>query len=236
MCKIICKYTKTGYLKYISHLDVLRFIQRSVKRAGIDAKYSEGFNPHMKTSFGYPLSLGIESIGEYFELDLGENMEPGVFTEKMNLVMPKEMQIIKTDYSHDTESLMKRCAYARYLIRIESDIDIDKLNEYLDEMLTKGVLYCRQKKNKKGKSVTRELNSKDLLHYLKAENIKGKSIIMAVFKTQERGSMRVEEFIKLLCEKGFDTDYFSVMKIDALDKDMEPILKSCREKGNRRFY
>ncbi len=224
MCKIICKYTKTGYLKYISHLDVLRFIQRSVKRAGIDAKYSEGFNPHMKTSFGYPLSLGIESIGEYFELDLDENMEPEAFTERMNLVMPKEMQIIKADYCHDTESLMKRCTYARYLISIESDIDIDMLNEYLDEMLTKGVLYYRQKKNKKGKSVTRELNSKDLLHYLKAENINGKSKIMAVFKTIETGSMRVEEFIKLLNEKGFDTDYFSVTKIDALDKDMEPVL------------
>ncbi|HAS92905.1 MAG TPA: radical SAM protein, partial [Clostridiales bacterium] len=107
MCKIICKYSKTGYLKYISHLDVLRFIQRSVKRAGIKAKYSEGFNPHMKTSFGYPLSLGIESIGEYFELELNENIEPELFKDKMNSVMPKEMQIIKADYSNDAESLMK---------------------------------------------------------------------------------------------------------------------------------
>ena len=72
--------------------------------------------------------------------------------------------------------------------------------------------------------MTRELNSKDLLNYLKAENINGKSKIMAVFKTIETGSMRVEEFIKLLNEKGFDTDYFSVTKIDALDKDMEPVL------------
>ena len=224
MCKLICKYTKTGYLKYISHLDVLRFIQRSVKRAGINAKYSEGFNPHMKTSFAYPLSLGIESIGEYFEIELNENMEPDLFTEKMNLVMPEEMQIIKAEYSQNTESLMKRCAYARYLINIESDIDENKLNEYLDQMLTKGAIYYRQKKNKKGKLVTRELNSKDLLHYLKAENINKKTKLMAVFKTQERGSMKVEEFIKLLNEKDFDIDYFTVIKIDALDKDMRPIL------------
>lgn len=224
MCKIICKYSKTGYLKYISHLDVLRFIQRSVKRAGINAKYSEGFNPHMKTSFGYPLSLGIESIGEYFELELNENIEPELFKEKMNSVMPKEMQIIKADYSNDAESLMKRCAYARYLINIEPSIDVNKLNEYFEEMLTEGVIYKRQKINKKNKLVTKELNTKELIDYLKAESINNKTKIMAVFKTQETGSMKVEEFIKLIIEKGFDLDYYTIMKIDALDEEMKPIL------------
>ena len=224
MCKIICKYSKTGYLKYISHLDVLRFIQRSVKRAGIKAKYSEGFNPHMKTSFGYPLSLGIESIGEYFELELNENIEPELFKDKMNSVMPKEMQIIKADYSNDAESLMKRCAYARYLISIEPSIDVNKLNEYFEEMLTEGVIYKRQKINKKNKLVTKELNTKELIDYLKAENIDNKTRIMAVFKTQETGSMKVEEFIKLIIEKGFESDYYTIMKIDALDEEMKPIL------------
>ena len=224
MCKIICKYSKTGYLKYISHLDVLRFIQRSVKRAGIKAKYSEGFNPHMKTSFGYPLSLGIESIGEYFELEVDEKIEPKLFTEKMNTVMPKEMQIIKAEYSEDRDSLMKRCAYARYLINIESDIDVNMLNEYFDEMLNQGVKYIRQKKNKKNKIVAKELNTKDLLHYLKAEKANNRIRIMAVFKTQEIGSMKVEEFIKLLSEKGFILDYYTIIKIDALDKEMKEIL------------
>jgi radical SAM-linked protein len=224
MCKIICKYSKTGYLKYISHLDVLRFIQRSVKRAGINAKYSEGFNPHMKTSFGYPLSLGIESIGEYFELELNENIEPKLFTEKMNTVMPKEMQIIKAEYSLNADSLMKRSAYARYLINIESDIDENMLNGYFDEMLTEGVIYKRQKKNKKNKSVTKELNTRELLHYLKAEKANNRIRVMTVFKTQESGSMKVEEFIKLLVEKGFEFGYYTIMKIDALDKEMKEIL------------
>jgi len=224
MCKIICKYSKTGYLKYISHLDVLRFIQRSVKRAGINAKYSEGFNPHMKTSFGYPLSLGIESIGEYFELELNENIEPELFKERMNSVMPKEMQIIKADYSNDAESLMKRCAYARYLISIEPGIDENKLNEYFEDMLTDGIIFKRQKMNKKNKLVTKELNTKELIDYLKAENINNKTKITAVFKTQETGSMKVEEFIKLIREKGFDLDYYTIMKIDSLDEEMKPIL------------
>ncbi|NLB33148.1 MAG: DUF2344 domain-containing protein, partial [Tissierellia bacterium] len=206
MCVIICKYSKTGFLKYISHLDVLRFIQRSVKRAGINAKYSEGFNPHMKTSFGYPLSLGTESIGEYFELELNEKIDLDVFVEKMNSVMPKEMQIIKASVSEDTDSLMKRCKYAEYLISIESDtIDENELNGYFKEMLSEGVIYIRQKKNKKNKLVSKEINTKELIDYLKAEKINDNKInVMAVFKTLETGSMRVEEFIKLIIEKGFE--------------------------------
>lgn len=225
MCKIICKYSKTGYLKYISHLDVLRFIQRSVKRAGINAKYSEGFNPHMKTSFGFPLSLGTESIGEYFELELNEPMDADLFVEKMNSVMPQEMQIIKAEVSENDDSLMKRSAYAQYLIDIESDLDVEKLNELFNEMLTVGAIYKRQKKNKKNRIVTKEINTKEMIDFLKAEKVKEDKVkLMAVFKTQQSGSMRVDELLKLVSENGFEIDYYTIMKIDALDEEKNPIM------------
>lgn len=226
MCKIISKYSKTGNLKYISHLDVLRFIQRAVKRAGINAKYSEGFNPHMKTAFGFPLSLGTESIGEYFELELNENIAPEKFVKKMNAVMPKEMQILDAQYTDETQSLMARCAFAQYLIGIESEsLNIDQLNDLFKEMLDTGVVYLREKKNKKNKNVTKELNTKDYIKFLKADkNNDNKATIQAVFLTTETGSMRVDEFLRLVTEKAFSIDYYTIMKIDALDKDMKTIL------------
>lgn len=226
MCRIISKYSKSGNLKYISHLDVLRFIQRAVKRAGINAKYSEGFNPHMKTSFGFPLSLGTESIGEYFEIELNENISPSEFTERMNTVMPKEMQIIKSDCTNESQSLMARCAYAQYIIVIESEnLDIDKLNALLKEMLEVGVVFNRQKKNKKNKIVTKEINTKDYISFLKADkNSEIKATIQAVFLTTEDGSMKVDEFLKLISEKAFNIDYRTIMKIDSLDKNMKAIL------------
>ncbi|HAQ40235.1 MAG TPA: hypothetical protein DCM73_04940 [Clostridiales bacterium] len=226
MCKIISKYSKTGNLKYISHLDVLRFIQRAVKRAGINARYSEGFNPHMKTSFGFPLSLGTESIGEYFELELNENINPEEFAERMNAVMPKEMQILKAGYTEEPQSLMARCAYAEYIIGIESEkLNIDALNERLAEMLEEGIVFIRQKKNKKNRIVTKEINTKDYIKFLKADKNDGnKATIQAVFLTTETGSMRVDEFLQIVSERAFPVDYHTIMKVDALDKDMKPIL------------
>lgn len=225
MLKLINKYSKTGNLKYISHLDVLRFIQRAVKRTGVNAKYSEGFNPHMKTSFGFPLSLGTESIGEYFEIELNQEIEPNEFAKKLNAVMPKEMQIIKSAIAASDQSIMSRCAYAQYIITIESEnLNMDKLNQLLNE-IHEGVTITREKKNKKNRMVSKELNTKDYIKYLKAEMINdNKAKIQATFITAETGSMKVDEFLKIINEKAFSIDYNTIMKIDALDENMEPIL------------
>lgn len=226
MCKIISKYSKTGNLKYISHLDVLRFIQRAVKRADIPAKYSEGFNPHMKTSFGFPLSLGNESIGEYFDLELSEKIYIQTFIDKMNSVLPKEMQLLAAKYTDDNESIMSRCLYVEYLINIEFEsLDIDELNKFFDEMLHDGVKYERIKKNKKNKNVVKEINTKDLIKYLHAKKTgESSATIEVIFLTTETGSIKTDEFIKLIENKGFKLTYYSVMKIDSLDKKMKSIL------------
>lgn len=227
MCKIISKYSKTGNLKYISHLDVLRFIQRSVKRANIPAKYSEGFNPHMKTSFGFPLSLGNESIGEYFELELNQKVDINDFMLRMNNVLPKEMQIFKAKYSDCEDSIMSRCAFVEYLINIEyDDLDIDKLNDFFEEMIQTGVIYKRKKKNKKNKIIEREINTHNFIKYLKAKKTsENKACIEVVFLTTETGSMKTDDFMKLIEGRGFNISYFTIMKMESLDKNMKPILE-----------
>lgn len=227
MCKIISKYSKTGNLKYISHLDVLRFIQRAVKRANILAKYSEGFNPHMKTAFGFPLSLGNESIGEYFELEINEEIDINDFIGRMNNVLPKEMQILNAKYTEETQSIMSRCCFVEYLINIEFDnLDIDKLNEFFEEMVQTGVIYIRKKKNKKKKFVEKEINTRDYIKYLKAKKISDiKACIEVVFLTTQTGSMKTDEFMKLIEDRGFDLTYFTIMKMESLDENMKPILE-----------
>lgn len=224
MFKIISKYSKTGNLKYISHLDVLRFLQRSIKRAGIKAKYSEGFNPHMKTSFGFPLSLGIESIGEYFEVELNEKIDIDDYINKMNTVLPNEMKILKAEYIEDEVSIMARCKYAQYLFSLEGELNIKKLNELFEKMLNEGVIYIREKKNKKNKLVQKELNTKELLKYIQCKEINNKISIEVIFITNETGSLKVDEFMKILYNNDFVPDYYTVTKIDALEHDMKPLI------------
>lgn len=69
MGRYLLKFSKHGNLKYISHLDLLRFFQRAFKRAHVQLRYSQGFNPHARIGFAHPLSLGFESFGEYMEFE-----------------------------------------------------------------------------------------------------------------------------------------------------------------------
>ena len=81
------KFIKTGYLKYLSHLDLVRLFIRAFSRANIPVKFSEGFNPHPKFSIGNPLPLGTESLAEYMDIELIEDMDPKEFMQKLNPIL-----------------------------------------------------------------------------------------------------------------------------------------------------
>lgn len=64
------KFKKYGPLRFIGHLDVMRFFQKAVRRAGVDVAYSGGFSPHQIMSFAAPLGVGLESNGEYMDIEV----------------------------------------------------------------------------------------------------------------------------------------------------------------------
>ena len=67
--KLRVKFAKYGALKFIGHLDVMRFFQKANRRAELDMSYSTGFSPHQIMSFAAPLGLGLESNGEYMDIE-----------------------------------------------------------------------------------------------------------------------------------------------------------------------
>ena len=68
--KVRIKFAKRGVMKFIGHLDVMRYFQKALRRARIDVKFSEGMSPHMIMSFAAPLGVGLTSEGEYVDVEL----------------------------------------------------------------------------------------------------------------------------------------------------------------------
>ena len=89
---LIFKFTKTGGVAYLSHLDLLRTFTRIFRRAGIRVAFSEGFHPHMKLFFAPPLSVGTESVGEYCVADTAE--DPRAFLQKFNACSMPDLQCL----------------------------------------------------------------------------------------------------------------------------------------------
>ena len=67
--KLRIKFSKKGPLRFIGHLDIMRYFQKAIRRSGIDIAYSTGFSPHQIMSFAAPLGVGVESEGEYFDIE-----------------------------------------------------------------------------------------------------------------------------------------------------------------------
>lgn len=71
--KIRVKFSKYGPLRFIGHLDVMRFFQKAIRRAGIDVVYTNGFSPHQVMSFAAPLGVGLCSLGEYMDVEIASH-------------------------------------------------------------------------------------------------------------------------------------------------------------------
>lgn len=68
--RVRIKFAKTGALKFVGHLDFMRYFQKLLAKSGLPVIYSRGFNPHMMITFAAPLGLGEETIGDYADVDL----------------------------------------------------------------------------------------------------------------------------------------------------------------------
>src|SRR4030065_776459 len=88
------KFCKRAEYKFLSHLDILRLMTRALSRSGIIVKYDKGFNPKPKISFSNPIPLGVESLAEYCDLVLEDDIDTNDFTARVNKALPEQLKII----------------------------------------------------------------------------------------------------------------------------------------------
>ncbi|MCI5569291.1 MAG: TIGR03936 family radical SAM-associated protein [Candidatus Alectryocaccobium sp.] len=154
--RIRIKFSKNGSLKYIGHLDVMRFFQKVIRRAEIDIAYSEGFSPHMQMSFAQPLGIGVTSDGEYFDMDMKSRSTSAELVRLMNEQMSDEIQVsnaveIPSDKANKCMSLVNA---ADYVVSFKNADDVfysvkDRLKAFLEQ---KEILAL--KKTKRNEEIT----------------------------------------------------------------------------------
>lgn len=153
------KFSKYGVLKFVGHLDFMRYFQKAVRRAGIDVTYTEGFSPHQVMSFAMPLSLGATSDGEYMDTELNSNYEEQDILKLFNDVMSEGVEVTRFIKLPDWEMNKKKCtamslvSAADYKASFKTNAIIDA-NEFKKEFIAfmnkESILI--QKKTKKGEA------------------------------------------------------------------------------------
>lgn len=163
--KIRVKFAKYGAMKYLGHLDVLRYFQKALRRADIDILYTKGFSPHPMMTFAIPLGVGQSSIGEYLDLEVNSVDSTSVMCRRLNEVMVDGMEILDCVLlPDDAKNAMRIVAAAEYDLRFRENYIPDDLEQFErdfeDYMSRREILV--EKDSKKG---TRTLDIRPLIYH-----------------------------------------------------------------------
>ena len=120
MVSVRIKFCKTGSLKFISHLDLMRTMKYAMLRAKIPVLYSNGYNPRPKMVFTMPLSIGTESLCEFLDIIITEPMDFQLIKERLNV-----LDVYEPVYK------LNEIGYAEYNINFDNEIDVEKLTNPL---------------------------------------------------------------------------------------------------------
>lgn len=113
--RIRFRFCKKNEFKYLSHLDISRIMIRAIRRAELEIKYSQGYNPKPKIGFSPPTPLGVESMAEYADVILEGNIDEGTFKEKINLELKPQMLVSEAKkVMEKIDNLMNAAAVVLY--------------------------------------------------------------------------------------------------------------------------
>ncbi len=150
--KVRIKFAKHGPVKFVGHLDTMRYFQKAIRRAELPIAFSGGYSPHMIMSFAAPLGVGTESDGEYFDMELTETVSTNEITDRLNKQMVEGFSVVSARQVEDgkASTAMSLVAVADYLVKFRKGLEpeIDWKNK-IDEFLAQSEILV-MKKTKRG--------------------------------------------------------------------------------------
>ena len=205
--RYLIKFTKEPNIKFISHLDVLRTIQRNIRRADLPIEYSQGFNPHMATSIAQPLSVGVYSSGEYMDMVLTREMNEEEIIKRLNETAPSGIKYISAlaiPYVEGQKKVPQAMAMidaARYIIKIKYT-QIDNVETEMNKLLEKNQWNTIKKSKKGPKEVDIKTFIKEFSFWIKDEYL----VINTLISTGSREHLSAELLVRYIQENTTNAD------------------------------
>jgi len=196
--KIRIRFSKYGVLRFIGHLDVMRYFQKAMRRADINIQYSAGFSPHQIMSFASPLGVGLTSEGEYMDIEVGVSDSSEESMRRLNAVMAEGIDVLSYRLLPDSaHNAMSSVAGADYTVSFREGMcpvsDDEPWQRKLIEFYSQDQILI----TKKTKKSEREVDLKPHIHQLligrndsvhlrltagSVENIKPEIVMEAFFR------------------------------------------------------
>ena len=228
--KVRIKFSKKGPLRFIGHLDIMRYFQKAIRRSDIDIAYSTGFSPHQIMSFAAPLGVGVESEGEYFDIETNSVTTAEDMINRLNAEMAEGMLItgmrVLPDNAKNAMASVKAASYRlNWKEGYSPNIDIIEAVEKFHA--SDEVLYT-----KKTAKSTIERNLKEAVFDLKAMD--ERTIYMLV-DASSAGNVKPGAVVECLAGfygKEYDSNAIQVTREDTFTDTLEGGYISLGEVGD----
>lgn len=205
-------YTKTGRMKFVSHLDMNRLMIRVIRKSGIPVWYTEGFNRHIYINYAVPLSLGFEGVYEVMDIRLTN--DDFSFEEticRLNAAAPEGIEFLRA-----AEPVLPTVdiAFAEYELTFDSENA--PLYDKLKEFLSKESVIC-QKKDKKGR-----IKEFDIIPKIKSAEFTGGKALL-ILSAGNEGNLNPTLVLSAFFEQMNIAPVFcAVKRLMLFDKDLRP--------------
>ncbi len=203
-------YTKHGRMKFLSHLDMNRFMVRIIRKAGLPVWYTEGFNRHLYINYAVPLSLGFEGAYEVMDIRLiDDNFPLSEVIERLNAAVPEGIEFLSA-----AEPVLptKDIAFAEYEVSL--DTADSKIYTDLGEFLNSDSVVCL-KKDKKGR-----MKEFDIIPKIKSFKIFEDKAIL-ILSSGNEGNLNPSLVMSAFFEKnGIEPIYYTVKRIMIYDGNL----------------
>ena len=190
------KFRKNGVMKFIGHLDIMRYFQKAIRRAEIPIAFTSGYSPHMIMSFANPLGVGLTSDGEYFDIELTESIASKEAVRRLNEQMVDGMEIVSfVQIPDDKKSKgMSIVAGADYLSSVKNGSLPENLAEKLEAFYAQNEI-CVVKKTKKSE---KEVDIRPMIYKLECRNGKIYMRVAAGSVQNLKPELVTEAFVRYL--------------------------------------
>lgn len=196
-------------MRFISHLDMMRFMTRLIRRADLPVWYTEGFNPHLYMTFALPLSLGFESDYEVVDIRLFDDGYPlDTLCEKLNSVCPPYIHFFDAK-----EPVLKTgdVALAKFVITFDDSGEVfEKLNSFLNKDSIKVL-----KKTKKGGE--KEIEIADKIKDFSLEKCEENTVLKITLPVGSVENLNPELFLNKFFEENGEKYFYSVNRTAIFD-------------------
>jgi radical SAM-linked protein len=190
--KLRLQITKESGIRFISHLDYLKTLEKAIRRARIPVVYSQGFNPHMKFSLASALSVGVTSRCEFLEIYLREDRPLEELTAALKHSLPMGIHIVKADLADNkAPKLMAEAAGASYHVTIPCNVDPAVAIKAYEK--AESVLLTKQHVKKKGRE--KVINVKKFIPHVDYEWTGNKLELDFDCRITPTGSMKASELL-----------------------------------------